>query len=256
MDSILAGLNDDDESILKRAIAAAGDSRDDEVVSKLREIVEDDEAADARREEAAVSLGRCGHERAEAVLVELARHASPKLREFAVLGLGGVETRESLNVLVESLADRVNTARNVAERSLLGMTEFVAKHGVERLLDLLKHPAPLTRSPAARLLGHTGDARALEPLLSMLKDEEWLGRMWAAGALGDLGHAEAIEPLAERLAGDEKNRVRAAAAEAIGQLRHERSEELLRGALEDEDEGVQNAVREALQALGTAGFED
>ncbi len=257
MDSILAGLNDDDESILKRAIASAGDSQDDEVVSRLRDIVKDDDKPDGRREEAAAALGRCGNERAAALLVELAHDGNPKLREYGVLGLGGVESRESLNALLAALSDRVNTVRNVAERSLLGMTDLVRRHGMETLLELLDHPAPLTRSPAARLLGQSGDDRALDPLVAMLQsDEEWLGRTWAASALGDLGSGGAFDALADRLANDEKNRVRAAAAEALGRIRHERSEAVLKSALEDDDEGVQKAVREALQSLGTAGFED
>jgi HEAT repeat protein len=55
---------------------------------------------------------------------------------------------------------------------------------------------------------------------------------------------------------DERNRVRAAAAEAIGKLRTSKSKELLQKALKDEDGGVRKVAEEALAALHQAGFEE
>ena len=56
---------------------------------------------------------------------------------------------------------------------------------------------------------------------------------------------------------DEKNRVRAAAVEAIGELRAERSEEILRAVIEsDQDEGVKRTAEEALEDLQRGGFDD
>ncbi len=55
----------------------------------------------------------------------------------------------------------------------------------------------------------------------------------------------------DMLTSDPKNRVRAAAAEAIGKLRPADAESLLRTALEtDADAGVQKSAGEALRALG------
>lgn len=75
--------------------------------------------------------------------------------------------------------------------------------------------------------------------------------MWAAKGLGDLGKIEAAGPLAHAMQHDEKNRVRAASAEALGKLRPENVEQLLRSALEtDEDGGVRKIAGEALYSLG------
>jgi HEAT repeat protein len=73
--------------------------------------------------------------------------------------------------------------------------------------------------------------------------------MWTTKALGDLGKPEAFETLKLRLETDEKNRVRAFAASALGELRHPESKATLEAAQADEDSGVQTAVEEALDAL-------
>src|SRR5262249_8576293 len=135
-------------------------------------------------------------------------------RGLCACGLGHLPTPESVALLIGLLTDKVNTVRNFAERSLLSMPQTVRETGVEPLLQLLKHPVPLTRSPAARLLGLTQDGRVLEPLLELLRqDRQWLVRMWVVKGLGDLGDHAAFDALSDRLLHDEKNRVRAAAAE-------------------------------------------
>jgi HEAT repeat protein len=76
--------------------------------------------------------------------------------------------------------------------------------------------------------------------------------MWAAKALGDLGLHGAFETLAACLKNDEKNRVRAAAAESIGKLRDPRSEAVLTAALADPDGGVQKHAEESLAKIKRA----
>ena len=114
------------------------------------------------------------------------------------------------------------------------MVDVVSDNGVEQLLELLNHPVPLTRSPAARVLGLTRDPSALDPLLQILRsDRQWLARLWAVKGLGDLAMTEAFDVLAETMQSDEQNRLRAPAAGAIGQLRTLESDEHLHQALQD-----------------------
>jgi len=80
--------------------------------------------------------------------------------------------------------------------------------------------------------------------------------LWAAKALGDLGVTEAFDALAEALKTDQKNRVRAAAAEAVGKLRAPMSAELLTLARKDEDGGVRKVAEESLSTLRQGGFDD
>lgn len=257
METLLEDLNSRDAETRKDAIRSAPDTPEPDVVDRLTEIVRDTNVGDESRQLAAASLGKIGEGPAAEFLFELVGTDDADLRALAAVGLGELKTERSMRALLQALTDKVNTVRNLAERGLLGMMDVVRETGVERLLELVQHPVPLTRSPAARLLGLTQDPRALEPLLKIIReDRQWLGRMWAAKALGDLGQAEAFEAVSHALQQDQKNRVRAAAAEAIGKLRTPESESLLKKALDDEDGGVRKTAEEALQSLNQAGFEE
>jgi HEAT repeat protein len=256
MDTLLEDLSSPLADVRQSALERASASVDTVVAGRLAEMVRSTEFSEQERQSAAAGLGAMPVVAAREMLLGLSRETDAGLRGLGAAGLGAWKSREAMDALLGLLADDVNNVRNLAERSLLGMPDIVRAHGIERLLELLRHPAPLTRSPAARLIGLTGDPRALAPLLGLLQnDRQWLARLWAAKGLGDLGQAEAAGPLAHVLQHDERNRVRAAAAEAIGKLRPANAEELLRRAFEtDEDGGVRKMASEALQALGLSGF--
>ena len=257
MDSLIDGLNSDDVEIRKQAIENAVSSPDDEIVDRLIQLIQEPDVGKDSREAAAVALAQMPNHRGGEFLLELICSDDAVLRGLAAVGLRHCQTETSMSVLIEALADKVNTVRNLAERSLMTKLDVVRQKGVERLLELLNHPVSLTRSPAARVIGMTHDPRALQPLLNILQtDRQWLARLWAAKALGDLGLTEAFNALAEVLKTDEKNRVRAAAAEAIGKLRAPMSAELLKLALKDEDDGVRKVAEESLIVLAEAGFHD
>ncbi len=239
-----------DLAVRQAAIQAAEKSTEPAVIATLVQLLRATETGEQPRHEIADALGRNGHAAAVTALQSGVSDPDETYRGLCACGLGYVATPESATLLIGLLSDKVNTVRNFAERSLLQMPQVVREHGVEPLLSLLNHPVPLTRSPAARLLGLTQDARALGPLLDLLKrDRQWLVRMWAVKGLGDLGFPEAFDALADRLRNDEKNRVRAAAAEAIGKLRHPLGEAALLTAVSDEDGGVRQHVEESLAKL-------
>lgn len=223
-----------------------------EVVRAVLKHLQDAAISDSERQFAAESLARCPHPEIADELLPLLRSDQPIRRTLAAIGLGGQTRHEVIEALALGLTDPVNTVRNWSERSLLGQIAAVRNHGVPELLRLLQHSVPLSRSPAARILGITQDERALQPLRQMAEsDADWLGRMAAVRALGDHGRSESLDLLRRLLTSDPKNRVRAAAAEAIGKLRPSDAESLLRTALEtDADAGVQKSAGEALRALG------
>ena len=257
MDSLIDGLMSGDVEVRKQAIERAVQSTDNEIVDRLIQLVQEPNVGQDSREAAAVTLAQMPNGRGGAFLLEFIGSDDPGFRVSAAVGLGHLKTGASMSTLIKALADKVNTVRNLAERGLLSIIDVVRDNGVEQLLELLNHPALLTRSPAARVIGLTRDPRALDPLLQILgSDRQWLARLWAAKGLGDLAMVEAFDALAEAMQSDEKNRVRAAAAEAIGKLRTPKSEQLLQEALKDEDGGVRTIAEEALDVLHQAGFEE
>lgn len=246
-DEILDGSIDD---VVKR-LKQVDSTFPDEIIVRVTSLISDQDRAEVVRAEAAMALGRCSTHDCRATLKSLLAHEVPTLRRLAVTGLGADNADESIQWLIQMLADPVNKVRNDAERSLMKREKQYAQVGIEALLVMLTHPVALTRSPAARLLGLSQDDRALQPLLEMLNSEEWLERMWAAKSLGDLGKDEAVLALKDKVKLDKKNRVRAAAADALGTLKPEGIEELLKEIAEnDEDEGVRKSAHEAVLALG------
>jgi HEAT repeat protein len=249
---LLADLASPDLEIRREAITRASNHPTDAIRARLVEILNDPQQGDAARQAAAEALGRMPAEFGSRPLIDALGEAEPQIRTFAAIGLALCPCPDAVVPLVHALKDKVNTVRNVAERALIEQIELVRQHGVEALIETAAHPVPLTRSPAARLLGLTQDPRGFASLARMLtQDKQWLARMWAAKGLGDLQNPEAIALLRDSLQSDEKNRVRAAAAEALGKLRPEGGDEwLLRAAEEDEDGGVRKMASEALRLYG------
>lgn len=252
MSELLSRLQSETEEARRAALEETAGTTDSEVVRAVLAHVMNTAVSDSERQFAAECLGKCSQAEIATSLVPLLGSDQAIVRTLAAIGLGGQSSSAVMVGLVRSLTDAVNTVRNWAERSLLGQVAGVREHGIPELLKLLANPIPLSRSPAARILGLTQDPRAVEPLLKMAEsDSEWLPRMAAVRALGNHGSAASQELLRRLLTTDPKNRVRAAAAEAIGKLRPADAETLLRTALEtDDDAGVQKSAGEALRSLG------
>lgn len=242
-----------DVSNWQLGIEAAKQSPTTENIATLMALLRDPATGEKPRQAIAEAMGQLDHPDVSQALLEGVADVDEILRGLCAIGLGAIQTRESVQGLIRLLADSANTVRNLAERSLLLMPDGVRQFGIEQLLELLRHPVPLTRSPAARLLGLTQDPRGLSPLIALLEqDKQWLVRMWAAKGLGDLGSDAAFEVLADRLKHDDKNRVRAAAAESLGKLHHPGAESALAAAIFDVDGGVQKHAEESLAKLRRA----
>jgi HEAT repeat protein len=118
---------------------------------------------------------------------------------------------------------------------------------VEPLIAALTDSEERVREQAAESLGTICDARAVEPLITALNDYLFYDVSRAAAkALGELGDARAVEPLIAAL---NASKVREAAASALGRLGDARAAEPLIGRLRDSDRTVRRAAAEALIAL-------
>jgi len=255
---LLQRLSSSDLDVRNEAIVEAAESCEAEVAEALAGLLISPDVGTPARTASAQALARMPEEAGIERLRGLLQHEESDFRVLAASGLEFHPDAETVRVLLAVLVDPVNKVRNVAERSLLAMTCVFTDESHRQVEELLDHPVPLTRSPAARLVGAAAITELAPKLARMaVEDEEWLPRVWSCRALGELGDHHNLQVLEQVATSDDKNRVRAAAAEAIGELRAERSEEILRGIVEaDPDEGVKRAAEEALEDLQRGGFDD
>jgi len=160
--------------------------------------------------------------------------------------------------LIEQLASEDELVRVQAGEFLIQM----GSAAVRPLIEALQNPRYPARPLIAATLGQIGDKRAVEPLIHALKDPDKLVRYHAALALGKLKDRRAIKPLIyalfdemppigpDPLTGDLMT-VRAAAAQALGELKAEEAIPALKVLLTDENRGVRRSVIQALGQIGT-----
>jgi hypothetical protein len=160
--------------------------------------------------------------------------------------------------LIEQLAAEDELVRVQAGEFLIQM----GSAAVRPLIETLQNPNYPARPLVASTLGQIGDRRAVEPLIQALKDHDKLVRYHAALALGKLKDKRAVKPLIyalfdemppigpDPLTGDPMT-VRAAAAQALGELKAAEAVPALKVLLRDENRGVRRAVIQALGQIGT-----
>ena len=105
---------------------------------------------------------------------------------------------------------------------LLGAAMPRSEIPVERLIQQLHGDDWMARCEAARLLGQSGDSRAVDALLPDLNDSDWRVRRNAAQALGALRDPRAVEPLL-RSTKDRTLTVRQRAIVALGRIKDPRA---------------------------------
>jgi len=167
----------------------------------------------------------------------------PGVRADAVYELGFASDPRALLALLRAVADKDEGVRRLAAASL---GRLGAGEGLGPLIDLMGDPAPSVRAGAGdalalfadraipalvegvraaqapgprlaglvQILGRVGDDRAIDPLAAVLKGGPAGVRAAAAQALGDLGLSPGIPALRAALA-DPAPEVRAAAARSI-----------------------------------------
>lgn len=160
--------------------------------------------------------------------------------------------------LIEQLASDDEVVRVQAGELLLQM----GSAAVRPLIDALQNPRHPARPMIAATLGQLGDKRAVEPLTIALRDPDKAVRYQAALALAKLKDRRAIRPLLHALFDEmppvgtdpltgEPLLVRAAAAQALGELRATEAVPALKVLLKDEERPVRLAAFQALVRIGT-----
>ena len=186
--------------------------------------------------------------REEVALRNLAEALNPEVREQAAEILGKIGSDRAIEGLADAMFNDPEESVREASIDSMASLEFEQLEGI-----LQDHPDPLLRKAAALSLGKKGDPRALSPLGNSLVNQPDTSedvRAAAADALGDLLQPEAVEPLSQALATDSSSMVRKAGAGALGTLGQQSGAGSLEQALvADAEEDVRAAAADALGGL-------
>ena len=210
----------------------------------------------------------------------LKNHADPLLRKAAAICLGRQGDPRALSSLGSALVSQPDTSEDVRSAAADALGELLSPEGVEPLSQALAtDPSPMVREASAEALGALGQGGSASPLEEALaSDEEEDVRAAAADALGDLLSPSSLPPLLEARSNDPSPKVRgkcngavsrfglprlgqalqdsddpsvrAAAAQVLGEHGDASAADNLIDALQDSEDEVKEAAREAVENLG------
>jgi HEAT repeat protein len=183
-------------------------------------------------------------------LSSLLSNASANVREAAALAAGNGDHKDVIPALQRALNDQ---SPAVVAMAAYALGELEDRASVNALINLLRSSDEHVRVSAIWALGQIEDARAVPGIVGALTDPNAAIRRMAADVLGefddDSRKAQAVAPLERALANDADARVRAEAAESLGQISAPSSAAVLGRALSDSDIDVRRAAAEALSDL-------
>lgn len=273
---LIARLSSRDPDTRYQVAECLGKAGEPAAVGPLAALLEDPESG--VRWKAAEALGRLGSP-AVGPLTESLEAGDVDARWMAAVALGDIADPAAVPALVAALNDDDDYVRSRAALALAA----IGKPAEETLIAGLATGNERVRWGAALALGRLGGSGAVEALIGALQDPEEEVRERAATALGDIG-ADAVSSLLEALRVDDQTlrqrvvtalarvgkpavpaltaalrtgddpRIRAGAAAALGLMAGPGSVEALIEALDDEQEEVGRAAREALRGIRRHNF--
>jgi HEAT repeat protein len=173
-----------------------------------------------------------------------------RLRNYAALGsaveaLSEFADPRAVDVLVECMMLDSGVARDCG-RAL----RKIGAPAIGSLLKALRSEHESVREIVVEVLGEIHDPQAVEPLIAMLTDKFAGVRASAAKLLGIIGDARAIDGLILRVSDqNERPRVRAWAAGALGKIGGNAAAAALAACAKDSKQSVQEAVVQAMRLI-------
>ncbi|HQG93437.1 MAG TPA: HEAT repeat domain-containing protein [Acidobacteriota bacterium] len=175
---LVVALEDREGAVRAAAAQALGPLRNPLAVEPLIKALKD-RHRDTRRA-AAIALGLMGDTPAVRPLIDaLTDDDDWMVRKSAAEALGNLGDSRAIKPLIQALRDSDESVR-------LAIGEALGKFGEDGIVALLNRVGsgdPEIRPEVIRILGKTGDVRAIEPLFKALTDKSWSARRAAAWAL-------------------------------------------------------------------------
>lgn len=188
-------ITDKSPDVRARAAEALGKINDPAAIDAIEAACDD--SVWFVRAQAAHALGRIGlnSERSVSVLVDLLGDENWWVRDRATSSLMSAGKRPLLvNALQKGL---LNEDKKIVAKSAELLGRLKSKDSINRLIDLLADTSSDVRANVAEALGEMDDARAVHHLMSLLHDPVWYVRARSAKALGELGDSAAVGSLTE-----------------------------------------------------------
>ncbi|CAN5914787.1 c-type cytochrome [soil metagenome] len=142
-------------------------------------------------------LGEGFEHRSNDELLELLRHPDMRVRQRAQFALAD-RGAEAIDTLSRAAEDE-NVLTRLHGVWGLGQVGRSEEGALEIVVGKLNDPDAHVRGQAAKVLGDTGRAEAVDRLIVLLKDEAPRVRLYAAIALGKIRESRAFEPIVEML---------------------------------------------------------
>ncbi len=174
------------------------------------------------------------------------RYEDAAVRTAAAEALGNLHESEAIPALAAELSQDDESACPVLAEALVRFGDQATPE-LLRVLEMAGHPA--ARVWAARILGRTADATAVEPLIARLRDRHEMLRIATCEALGHLTDKRALMPLTQIMLRDPSPQVRAHAAGALSEIAGEQAAGVLVTALSDPDYATRLRAIEAFENM-------
>ena len=164
--------------------------------------------------------------------------------EFDMLGDDDAET---LTAALRDAIEDVEEAEEVRGAALEALGAWSDESTAELISELYETGGPIIQLAALRAMGRNASEGWLELLVYHFDDEDADMRAAAAEAAGQLLMDEAVEPLIMLATEDKDDDVQVAAIRALGEIGNDEVERVLtRWLSERRDPHIQDAIREAL----------
>lgn len=228
-ENLLNQLASTDENIRSQAVLALGQAGDENAIPALIDVLINDGALNVQedatwaltkfgaaavdplvvllahpnshvRHNAVHTLGKIGNARTIEALMPLLNDPEGDVRLKTVYVMGQLKAVSVAALVLERLADDIETIRTTAFEVLENMGEAV----LPNLLHGLTHDNALVREASATLIGLTENADSVEALSRLLTDDNLDVRLATIQALGDIGGDAAAQHLATLTDNDNK----------------------------------------------------
>jgi HEAT repeat protein/cyclophilin family peptidyl-prolyl cis-trans isomerase len=242
VDVLVSMLDDPDQRVVNEALFALGQAGADSAAAGA--LVQFCKSAKGERLVLGLeALGKIGGPAAAEFMMESMHNFDASIRAEAALAMARAADPVTVPALLIAIHD---PDAGVAWRAIYGLEKNENDRVGKSITSFLNNRNPLVRQYTARTLGKQQYSDAVDPLTAVLTDRDIRVVINAARALGEIAEDDPAQPLGELAAKHKSHHVRAAAMQALGEIREKKVNDYMIRALLDPSVGVRISATQAL----------